>query len=137
VKQTVGAAGVLTAIRVLVNPTKITSACDALGDTINELAEAKEPGETKPRVPTKEQQQAMEYLLRYVRGLNRGRGMGFVIQRKRISYSFVLTMSVRAASAMLFIFPLMLSLTKVEEEEAEEEELLNTTCVACAAACGL
>jgi hypothetical protein len=55
-------------------------------------------------MPTKEQEQHIDHLFRYVRGLNRGRGMGFVIQRKRISYSFVLTTAVRAASAMLSSF---------------------------------
>ena len=37
-----------------------------------------------------------------------------MIQRKRISYSFVLTMAMKAASAMVLLFPVMLSLTRVE-----------------------
>jgi hypothetical protein len=85
-------------------------------------------------MPTKEQEQHIGHLFHYVRGLNRGRGMGFVMQRKRISYSFVLTMAVRAASAMLFLFPVMLTLTGVEEGE---DKLLNTTCAAWAEARGL
>ena len=66
----------------------------------------------------------------FVRGLNRGRGMGFMIQRKRISYSFVMTMTVRALSAMVFIFPIML---KEGNLEADNEALLdlNRTCCAC------
>jgi hypothetical protein len=113
-------------------PAKVTSACDALGDAINELAEAKEAGEATVRIPTKAQQLNAEYMLRYVRGLNRGHGMGFVIQRKRISYSFVLTMTARVLSAMVFLFPVMLSLTRVEGEEHTIEDvfkLLNSTAI--------
>ena len=85
-------------------------------------------------MPTKEQEQHIGHLFHYVRGLNRGRGMGFVMQRKRISYSFVLTTAVRAASAMLFLFPIMLSLSSVKKGG---DELLNRTCAACALDCGL
>ena len=53
-----------------------------------------------------------------------------MIQRKRISYSFVVTMTVRALSAMVFIFPIML---KEGNLEADNEALLdlNRTCCAC------
>jgi hypothetical protein len=122
----------MLAIWGLMQPAKITSACDALGDAINELPATKVKGEATLRVPTREQDQRTESVLRYVRGLNRGRGMGFVIQRKRISYSFVLTMAIKAASAMVLLFPVMLSLTRVE---ADEDEKLNATATSCVAAC--
>jgi len=127
-----GGFSLIVAIWHLMQPAKVTSACDALGDAINELAEAKEAGEATVRIPTKDQQLNAEYMLRYVRGLNRGHGMGFVIQRKRISYSFVLTMTARVLSAMVFLFPVMLSLTRVEGEEHTIEDvfkLLNSTAI--------
>ena len=80
-------------------------------------------------ITTKEQDQRIESLLRYVRNLNGGKGMGFMISRKRISHSFVVSMTARAASSMLFLFPILLSLTRVEEEE--DELLANATGCAC------
>ena len=125
-----GAALVPLTIWVLAQPAKITSACEALADAINDLTLTKEQGETTLRMPTREQEQHIEHLRGFVRGLNRGRGMGFMIQRKRISYSFVMTMTVRALSAMVFIFPIML---KEGNLEADDDALLdpNRTCCAC------
>ena len=47
--------------------------------------------------------------------------MGFVLNRKRISYNFVLSMTLKAASFMSVVFPIILSLTRVEVEEGGEE----------------
>ena len=126
-------------ILLLMVPAHITSACDALGDAINELLEATEASDDSPlRMPTKEQEQHIQSLLGYVRGLNRGKGMGFMILNKRITTSFVVSMIAKAVSGMVVLFPVMLSLTRVEDEEAELEQedalLLNTT--NCAALCG-
>eukprot|EP01046_Picozoa_sp_COSAG06_P009573 COSAG06_NODE_501_length_14953_cov_25.827858_17_plen_445_part_00 len=125
-----GAALVPLTIWVLAQPAKITSACEALADAINDLTLTKEQGETTLRMPTREQEQHIEHLRGFVRGLNRGSGMGFMIQRKRISHSFVMTMTVRALSAMVFIFPIML---KEGNLEADDDALLdpNRTCCAC------
>eukprot|EP01046_Picozoa_sp_COSAG06_P039548 COSAG06_NODE_4689_length_4035_cov_2.989837_3_plen_448_part_00 len=133
-----GVVSILT-ILVLTVPARITSACDALGDAINELLEATEVGDDRGlHMPTKEQEQHIQSLLGYVRGLNRGKGMGFVILNKRITTSFVVAMIAKAVSAMVFLFPVMISLTRVEDQEAKLERedalLLNTT--NCAALCG-
>ena len=64
----------------------------------------------------------------FVRGLNRGRGVGFVIRRKRVSNSFVVTMTAQALSVMIFVFPIMLSEGKLEPEDVA---LLNSSCCAC------
>ena len=59
-----------------------------------------------------------------MRKLNRGKGMGFIAARKRITASFVVSLMTRAISVMLFIFPLIINLSRVEREEME---LLNRT----------
>ena len=64
----------------------------------------------------------------FVRNLNRGKGMGFMILRKRISYSFVMSTAARAASSMVFAFPVILSLLRVARDD---EDVLNSTCCAC------
>jgi hypothetical protein len=82
-------------------------------------------------MPTKDQQRDIEHLCGYVRGLNRGRGMGFVIHRKRISHTFVMSLAVKALSVMTVSFPVILSLARVEFKEDEmisrDKELLNLT----------
>ena len=118
-----GAVMVILSILMLTQPAKVTSACDALGDAINEMT-ARGSG-----VPTKEQRDIIEHIYGYVRNLNRGKGMGFMVMRKRISHSFVMTMAARALSSMLFLFPVILSLTQVEQEE--DKLLCNSTCCAC------
>ena len=82
-------------------------------------------------MPTNDEKLAIELLRDYVRDLNRGRGMGFVISNQRISYSLVLNMTLSVASAMPFFFALMVSFGNVEQEE--DELLGNATgeCCAC------
>ena len=105
-------------------PARVTSACDALGDAINELTETPEASEATLHMPTKEQQHAIEHLYGYVRKLNRGKGMGFMVARKRITASFVMSMMAKAVSVMVFFFPFIIRLTRVE---TEENGLLNST----------
>ena len=54
--------------------------------------------------------------------------MGFVILRKRITHSFVISTTARVVSVMGFLFPIMLSLLRVHHEEGDELELINATC---------
>ena len=70
-------------------------------------------------MPTNEEIHRIEHLRSYVRDLNRGRGMGFAVSRKRISYSFVLSVAMKAASIMAVIFPILLSLARVDSRESE------------------
>ena len=111
---------VIFSILSLGQPAKATSACNALGEAINELT-TKGPG-----VPTKEQREVIEHLYGYVRNINRGKRMGFMVHRKRISHSFVMSMLVRAVSSMAFLFPIILSLTRHAKREGELQA--NATC---------
>lgn len=103
-----GATAILLAIRGLMQGAKITSACDALGDAINELRLGRTHGDTAVHMPTDPEKLAIEHLHSYVRRLNRGHGMGFVISKKRISHSFVLSLTLKVASAMPFCFAIVL-----------------------------
>ena len=115
----------LLSIFMLYQASRVTSVCDALGDAINEMTEqVKVPGKATLLMPKTDQQRSIEHLCGYVRGLNRGRGMGYVIYNKRISHSFVTTLAFKVVSVMTVAFPVILSLTRVEEAE---DEILNQT----------
>ena len=116
----------------LMQPAKVTSACDDLADAINELRLGKSHGDATVRLPTDAEILRITHLRNYVRDLNRGRGMGFVMSNKRISYSYVLSMTMRAASAMPFFFAIMLSFnTEDQLLEAEDKMLANATARGC------
>ena len=119
-----GATWFLSTFLILWQTSKVTSVCDTLGDAINELIEAQEPGAATVCMPTTDQQRNIEHLCSYVRGLNRGRGMGFVMFRKRISHSFTIALAMKVISVMTISFPVILSLTRIEEGE---DEILNNT----------
>ena len=84
--------------------------CDALGDAINALTETEEIGEATLRMPTKDHQDSIEHLCGYMSRLNRGKGMGFFIMRKRITHSFVILIMAQAVSAMAFLIPIIKSI---------------------------
>ena len=113
---------------------KVTSACEELGEAINDQRIGRTSSDTQAHVdiimPTNDEILRIEHVHSYLRNLNRGRGMGFVIGRKRISYSFVLSMAIKAASAMVFLFPIMLSFTQVEKgEDSNTNNATGGVCV--------
>jgi hypothetical protein len=118
---------ILSGIWGLMQGAKITSACEDLGDAINQLRLGKTHGDTAVHLPSDPEKLAIEHLHNYVRSLNRGRGMGFVISKKRISHSFVLSLTLKVASAVPFFFAIIISLW------SGEERLVNATreCCAC------
>jgi hypothetical protein len=125
-------------ITMLMQGSNVSSVCENLGDAINEMTEkVQDSGEDTLRMPAKDQQRNIEHLCGYVRGLNRGRGMGFVIQRKRINNTFVLSLAAKVLSVMSIAFPVFLSLTRVEDKEDAlldlDHEPLNLTCIAACA----
>ena len=100
----------LLSIFMLYQASRVTSVCDALGDAINEMTEqVKVPGKATLLMPKTDQQRSIEHLCGYVRGLNRGRGMGYVIYNKRISHSFVTTLAFKVVSVMTVAFPVILT----------------------------
>eukprot|EP01043_Picozoa_sp_COSAG02_P053782 COSAG02_NODE_5991_length_3886_cov_2.197254_1_plen_299_part_00 len=135
----VGMVLIILAVYTLVLPATVTSACEELMDAINKMREAKAPGELSARMPPNicETEASIDYLLQYVKNLNRRRGMGFTLHRKRISHSFVLSLGLKAVSFMPIFFAVMLSFTKVETEEqaiqTDEEMMMNVTRERCVA----
>ena len=79
-------------------------------------------------MPSKAQEQHIRTLLGYVRALNRGKGMGFMIVRKRITSSFVIALLAKVVGTMSTFFPIFLAITRAERGE---DELANSTCCAC------
>ena len=121
----VGMTWFLGSIGMLYNAAKVSSVCEHLGDAVNEMTETqREPGEAALRMPTREQREQIEHLRDYIRGLNRGRGMGFVISRKRISHTFVVALVAKIGSLMAVSFPVIRSIARVEFQEGV---LLNHT----------
>ena len=74
----------------LMAPAKVTTACQELGEAINDLTATEGPGgEDDVKMASQEELLRIERLHGYVKGLNRGQGMGFTLKRKRITYTYV------------------------------------------------
>jgi hypothetical protein len=147
---------ILYSVLTLQQPATVTTACEELMDAINKMREARSPGDAALQMPDNilEIEARIDYLLSYVKNLNRRRGksslplslalnslavetrpvsscagMGFTVMNKRISYSLVVTLLIKAATYTPIVFSLMLSFTKVENEEqtlAQEEQAIET-----------
>jgi hypothetical protein len=125
----VGSIWLVGSLASLVPACKVTSVCETLGDSIIQMSETQhEPDEAIVRMPTKDQQHNIEHLYGYVRGINRGRGMGFMIQRTEISTSFVVALGAKMSSVLTIALPRMLNSARAG---AKEDVLLNLT-AACA-----
>ena len=113
---------------------KITSECQALADAINRLRRVEGPGGANDiSMASTDELMKIEALVSYVKGMNRGQGMGFAIKRKRITFTLVLDIAVTVASVMAVAFPMMLGVIEVEGEDALLEGLLNSTAAGCCA----
>ena len=78
------------ALASLMAPAKVTTACQELGEAINDLTATEGPGGADDvKMASQEQLLRIERLHGYVKGLNRGQGMGFTLKRKRITYTYV------------------------------------------------
>ena len=74
----------------LMAPAKVTTACQELGEAINDLTATEGPGGADDvKMASQEELLRIERLHGYVKGLNRGQGMGFTLRRKRITYTYV------------------------------------------------
>jgi hypothetical protein len=126
---------VLVGIWSLTRLAKITSECQALADAINRLRRVEGPGGANDiSMASTDELMKIEALVSYVKGMNRGQGMGFAIKRKRITFTLVLDIAVTVASVMAVAFPMMLGVIEVEGEDALlEGELLNSTAAGCCA----
>ena len=124
-----GALSVLTAWT-LSTGAKITSACQELGEAINEL---RATGKTRDdvTVATPDQTAEINNLRYYLAGKNRGQGIGLALKRKKITYTLVLDLALAVASAVVVTFPLLLGMAAVEDEEQalENETLALGPCI--------
>ena len=78
------------ALASLIAPAKVTTACQELGEAINDLTATEGPGGADDvKMASQEELLRIERLHGYVKGLNRGQGMGFTLKRKRITYTYV------------------------------------------------
>lgn len=112
------------AVYFLTTGAKITSACQELGEAINELR-ATGKARDDVTVATPEQTAEINNLCYYLAGKNRGQGMGLALKRKKITYTLVLDSALAVASAVVVTFPLLLGMAGVEDaEQALENETL-------------
>ena len=120
---------VLVGIWSLTRLAKITSECQALADAINRV---EGPGGANDiSMASTDELMKIEALVSYVKGMNRGQGMGFAIKRKRVTFTLVLDIAVTVASVMAVAFPMMLGV--IEEDALLEGQLLNSTAAGCCA----
>eukprot|EP01046_Picozoa_sp_COSAG06_P061725 COSAG06_NODE_13652_length_1235_cov_1.310739_3_plen_128_part_00 len=72
----------------LMAPAKVTSACQRVADAVNDLRVTVRADGTA-ELATVEQGHRIEILKRYINELNRDQGLGFVLLRKKITFTFV------------------------------------------------
>jgi hypothetical protein len=72
----------------LLAPARVTSACQKVADAVNELRVTVKADGTA-ELATADELHRIEGLKRYINELNRDQGLGFVLLRKRITFTFV------------------------------------------------
>ena len=119
----------------LSTPARVTSACQQVASAVNDLRlTAHSDGDVTLAEP--EQLHRIEGLKRYSNELNRDQGLGFILLRKRVTFTLVIGLMIQTGSATIVLNGFLLSLTKGEEahavtdEEAIEHvlEILNRSC---------
>ena len=68
---------------------------------------------------TAEQGHQIEILNRYINELNKNQGLGFLVLRKRITFTLVMGLLIQTVSAMLVINTTLMSILTVEGEEKQ------------------
>ena len=116
----------------LLAPAKVSTACQELGEAINDLTATQgQGGPDDIKMAGQEELMKIERLFGFVKGLNRGQGMGFTMKRKRITYTLVVDLVTSVAPLCAVGFPLLLKYTKLEGEEEttldDVMELMNAT----------
>ena len=75
-------------VYILMAPAKVTSACQRVADAVNDLrVTAKADGTAE--LATADELHCIEGLKRYINELNKDQGLGFVLLRKKITFTFV------------------------------------------------
>ena len=103
----------------LSTPARVTSACQQVASAVNDLRlTAHSDGDVALAEP--EQLHRIEGLKRCSNELNRDQGLGFILLRKRVTFTLVIGLMIQTGSATIVLNGFLLSLTKVEGEEEQQ-----------------
>jgi hypothetical protein len=91
----------------LSGPAKVTSACQRIASAVNDLRLNAGAGDGTVTLATSEQLHRIEGLKRYINEQNRDQGLGFLLLRKRITFTFVLGLLIQTVGAMPVVITLM------------------------------
>jgi hypothetical protein len=109
----------------LSGPAKITSACQKICSAINDLR-LDVGADGAVTLVTSEQLHRIEGLNRYINELNKNQGLGFLVLRKRITFTLVLALMIQTVSGLIVINTTMISFATVEgKEEVTSSEVMD------------
>ena len=94
-------------------PAKITSACQRIASAVNDLR-VNAGADRTVTLATAEQLHRIEGLERYINALNKNQGLGFLVLRKRITFTLVMGLLIQTVSAMLVINTALMSIVTVD-----------------------
>ena len=97
----------------LAGPARVTSACQKVASAANDLR-VKAGADGTVTLATAEQLHRIEGLSRYINELNKNQGLGFLVLRKRITFTLVMGLLIQTVSAMLVINTALMSIVTVD-----------------------
>jgi hypothetical protein len=109
----------------LSGPAKITSACQRIASAVNDLRVNADCADGAVTLATAEQGHQIEVLNRYINELNKNQGLGFLVLRKRITFTLVMALLVQTVSAMPVVITLM-SIATGDQHEVSHQELMGS-----------
>ena len=101
----------------LSRPAQVTSACQRIASAVNDLRVDADGADGAVTLATSEQLHRIEGLNRYINELNKNQGLGFLVLRKRITFTLVMGLLIQTVSAMLVINTTLMSIATVEGED--------------------
>jgi hypothetical protein len=107
----------------LSGPAKVTSACQKIAAAINALRLNVDADGTV-LLATSEQLHRIEGLKRYINELNKDQGLGFLVLRKRITFTLVVGMLIQTLSSMPVVIALMSIATG--QHEVSHQDLMES-----------
>jgi hypothetical protein len=91
----------------LSGPAKVTSACQRIASAVNDLRVNADGADGAVTLAAAEQGHQIEVLNRYINELNKNQGLGFLVLRKRITFTLVMGLLIQTVGAMPVIIALM------------------------------
>ena len=104
----------------LSRPAKVTSACQRIASAVNDLRVNADGADGAVTLATSEQLHHIEGLNRYINELNKNQGLGFLVLRKRITFTLVMGLLIQTVSAMLVVSTTLVSIATVDGEVEED-----------------